>query len=69
MKIVKYILLEILFLIAMLLCGTGTMKILDILFQVGFDDIWTIGFKVGFIAWLGLSVMSAISKIKKKETE
>lgn len=40
MKIVKYILLEILFLIAMLLCGTGTMKILDILFRL---DLMTFG--------------------------
>lgn len=65
MKIVKYIILEILFLIAMLLCGTVVMKVLDVLFQLNYENTWLIGYKVGFIAWLGLSIMSVINKRKK----
>ena len=34
MKKIKFIILEILFLVVMLLCATTTMKILDILFKL-----------------------------------
>ena len=66
MKIVKYIVLGMLSLIAMMLCGTAVMKILDMLLQLGYENIWSIGFRVGFIAWIVLSVMAVINKMKKK---
>ncbi len=65
MKIVRSIVLEFLLLVAMLLCGTATMKILDILFKLNYENIWGVGFKVGFIAWLVLLVITIIVKIKK----
>jgi len=65
MKIVRGIVLEWLLLAVMLLCGTATMKTLDILFKLNYENIWIIGFKVGFIAWLVLLVITIIVKIKK----
>jgi len=65
MKILKYILLEILLLITMLIISTGVMKILDLIFKLNYENIWNIGFKVGFIAWLILLIISIIKKYKK----
>lgn len=65
MKILKYILLEILLLIVMLIISTGVMKILDLIFKLNYENIWNIGFKVGFIAWLILLIISIIKKYKK----
>lgn len=64
MKIVKYIVLRMLSLIAMMLCGTAVMKIFAVLLKLSYENIWSIGFKVGFIAWLVLSVVTIINKIK-----
>lgn len=49
----------------MLLCGTAVMKILDWVFQLGYENIWAIGFKVGLFSWLTLSVISIINKNRK----
>ena len=67
MKILKTIVLYMLFLLVMVLCGTAVMKVLDIIFQLDYENVWTIGYKVGFLSWLILSVMSFISKAKKKD--
>lgn len=67
MKAVKFIILEILFLIVMLICATVTMKILDILFKISYENIWMIGFKVGFLAWIVLLVITLIVKVKSKK--
>ncbi len=69
MKIIKFIVLEILLLIVMLFCGTVTMKILDLLFKLGYENIWEVGFKVGFIAWLSYSVVTNIVKLKNKNNK
>ena len=69
MKKIKFIILEILFLVVMLLCATTTMKILDILFKLSYENTWLVGFKVGFVAWLILSFVLFISKIKKKSSK
>lgn len=63
MKIIRGIVLEFLLLVVMLLCGTITIKILDILFKLSYEN--KVGFKVGFIAWLILLVITIIVKIKK----
>ena len=57
MKKIKFIILEILFLVVMLLCATTTM------------NTWLVGFKVGFVAWLILSFVLFIAKIKKKSSK
>ncbi len=67
MKVIKFIVLETLLLIAMLLCGTATMKILDLLFKLGYENIWKVGFKVGFIAWLSYSVVTSIVKLRSNK--
>lgn len=64
MKYVKDCLLYILLLISVVLCSTAVMKVLDLVFKIGYENIWTIGYKVGFVAWLLLSVASIIRKRK-----
>ena len=53
--------------IVMLICATATMKILDILFKISYENIWTVGFKVGFLAWIVLLVITLIVKVKSKK--
>lgn len=65
MKIIKSIVLEFFLLVIMFLCGTATIKILDLLFKLNYENIWEIGFKVGFIAWLVVLVITIIVKVKK----
>ncbi len=69
MKVIKFIVLEILLLIVMLLCGTITMKILDFLFKLEYENVWEVGFKVGFIAWLSYSVVTGIVKLRNKNNK
>lgn len=68
MKVIKIIILKILLLIIMILCGTATMKILDLLIKIGYENIWEVGFKVGVIGWISsLIVPFIIEKINKEE--
>lgn len=69
MKKIKFIILEILFLIVMLLCATTIVKILDMIFKLSYENIWLEGFKVGFVAWLILSFILLIVKINKESSK
>ncbi len=51
----------------MILCGTATMKILDLLFSIGYENIWEVGFKVGVIGWISSLVVPPIIEINKEE--
>lgn len=66
MKVIRYVILEAILLVAMLLCGTAVMKILDIILKLNYDNVWNIGFKVGFIAWMILLV-DWIRRLSKKK--
>ena len=65
MKFLKTIILYILLLVAMVLCSTAVMKVLDFIFDIGYENIWNIGYKVGFAAWFLLSGAIIIGKKKK----
>lgn len=67
MKVIKIMILKILLLIIMILCGTATMKILDLLFKLGYENIWEVGFKVGVIGWISSLVVPPIIEINKEE--
>ena len=70
MKVIKIMILKILLLVIMILCGTVTMKILDLLFKLGYENIWEVGFKVGVIGWISsLAVPLIIEKNKEKKYE
>lgn len=64
MKILKTLLLYTLFLISMMLCATAVMKIMDLVFQIGYENIWSVGCMIGFLVWLFLSVMPVIRRKK-----
>ncbi len=68
-KIIKYIVLGICLLIVMLLFGTATMKILDLLFKLDYENIGKVGFKVGFIAWLSYLIVTGIVELKNKNNK
>ncbi len=65
MKFLKTIILYILLLVAMVLCSTAVMKVLDLIFDIGYENIWDIGYKVGFVVWLLLSGAIIIGKKRK----
>lgn len=66
-KLGKYAILEALFLIVMLLCGTGVMKILDVILKLNYESVWGIGFKVGFISWIVMLVIMIVRLHRKKQ--
>lgn len=66
MKIVKKIILWLLLLIAMVICGTLVLKIFDLLLKLEYENIWISGFKVGFIAWLGMIINEYYHFVKNK---
>ncbi|MBE5883051.1 MAG: hypothetical protein E7291_01305 [Lachnospiraceae bacterium] len=68
MKILKIVILYVLFLFAMVLCGTVVMKVFDVIFQLGYENIWAVGYKAGFVSWLCLSIVSFVNKTRKKNT-
>lgn len=65
MKIVKIILLNVLLLIAMCICGTFVMWVLDVILSLEYPSVFVIGTKVGFVAWLILLVGQVYRKCKK----
>lgn len=66
LKIVKKIILWLLLLIAMVICGTLVLKIFDLLLKLEYENIWISGFKVGFIAWLGMIINEYYHFVKNK---
>ena len=45
------------------------MKNLEILYKLNYENTGLVGFKVGFVAWLILSFVLFIAKIKKKSSK
>lgn len=64
MKILKRVLLYTLFLLSMMLCATAVMKVLDLVFQIGYETVWSVGCKIGFLVWLWLTAVPFIRKKK-----
>ena len=67
MKIIKKIILWLLFLIAMTIVGTLVLKIFDLILKLGYENIWISGFKVGFVAWIGMLINEYYHFIKNKK--
>lgn len=67
MKVVKKIILWLLLLIAMVICGTLVLKIFDLVLKLGYENIWISGFKVGFVAWLGILINEYYHFVKNKK--
>ena len=67
LQIIKNIILWISFLVIMCICGTLVLKIFDILLKLEYENIWYSGFKVGFIAWLGMLINEYYHFIKEKK--
>lgn len=63
---VKNVVLAILLLIALVLCGTLVMKIIELILGPNYENIWMVGFKVGFLAWILLIVGNVIYKLRKR---
>ncbi len=55
--------------IVMVLCAIATMQILDLLFKLGYENIWKVSFKVGIIAWLSSLMVASIVKLKNKNNK
>lgn len=67
MKVIKKIILWLVLLIAMVICGTLVIKIFDLILKLGYENIWIPGFKVGFIAWLGMIINEYYHFVKNKK--
>ena len=62
MKFIKTLILQILLLLVMCLFGTIVIKIFDMVLNLSIDSIGETGFKVGFLAWIILLVMTLYNK-------
>lgn len=68
MKVVKNIILWLLLLIVMTLGGTITLKIFNLILKLEYENIWISGFKVGFIAWIGMLIIEYYHFLKNKKS-
>lgn len=68
MKVVKNIILWLLLLIVMTLGGTIILKIFDLILKLEYENIWISGFKVGFIAWIGMLIIEYYHFLKNKKS-
>ena len=68
-KIAKTVALSLLSLIAMVLCGTAVVWIMNSVLGRGMDDIWLDGFQAGFLAWILEIVWNTVKKLKSKKAE
>ena len=67
LKIAKIIILWLLVLVVMVAGGTVVLKIFDVLLKVGYENIWVSGFKVRFVAWIGMLINEYYHFIKSKK--
>lgn len=66
MRNVKKIILYVALLVALCLCGTIVMKIFDLILKLNYESVWAVGFRVGFIAWIGMIINESYHWIKGK---
>ena len=65
MELLKRIVLYTLFLIAMVVCATAVIKIYDLILDLDFENIWEVGFKVGFVAWIAMLAYILVRRKKR----
>ena len=65
----KYIGLEVLLLIALILCGIIVMKIFNIVLNLEFENIGATGFIAGLCAWFILLIGWGIKAVKTKRNK
>ena len=68
-KIFKYIGLEVLLLIALILCGIIVMKIFNVVLKFEFENIGATGFIAGLCAWLILLIGWGMKAAKTKRNK
>lgn len=68
-KILRTVVLSLLSLIAMVLCGTAVVWIMNSVLGRGMDDIWLDGFQAGFLAWILEIIWNTVKKLKSKKAE
>ena len=68
-KATKTVVMSLLSLVAMVLCGTAVIWIMNSVLGRGMDDIWLDGFQAGFLAWILEIVWNTVQKLKKKTAE
>ena len=64
----KKIILYLILLIALSVCGTLVLKIYDLIFKIGYENIIMSGFKIGLIAWIGMLINESYHIYKNKST-
>ena len=68
-KATKTVVMSLLSLVAMVLCGTAVIWIMNSVLGRGMDDIWLDGFQAGFLAWILEIIWNTVKKLKKKKAE
>lgn len=64
----KKITLYLILLIALSVCGALVLKIYDLIFKIGYENIIMSGFKIGLIAWIGMLINESYHIYKNKST-
>jgi hypothetical protein len=68
-KATKTVVMSLLSLVAMILCGTAVIWIMNSVLGRGMDDIWLDGFQAGFLAWILEIIWNTVKKLKSKTAE
>ena len=68
-KLAKTVVMSLLSLVAMVLCGTAVIWIMNSVLGRGMDDIWLDGFQAGFLAWILEIIWNTVKKLNSKTAE
>ena len=68
-KILRTVVLSLLSLVAMVLCGTAVVWIMNSVLGRGMDDIWLDGFQAGFLAWILEIIWNTVKKLKSQKAD
>ncbi len=66
MHYAKKLVLYVLLLLVLCICGTIVIKLFDLVLKLNYESIWSVGFKIGFIAWLGMIINECYHWAKDK---
>lgn len=67
MNVFRKVVLYFLLLVALCVCSTVVIKIFDAISVLNNQNIWTLGFKVGFTAWFIILLANLYKSVKSKE--
>ncbi len=62
----KKLILYVVLLVALCICSTIVMELLDLILKLNYENIWSMRFKIGFTVWIGMIINEGYHWVKDK---